>query len=44
MVASAVANLDGLDFPHGIDVNHGMIVIACYGTNAIHVRSLGGSS
>lgn len=35
-----VGQIDGLDFPHGIDIKYGMMAIACYGTNAIHVRSL----
>lgn len=32
-----VDQIDGYDFPHGIDINYGMMAIACYGTNAIHV-------
>lgn len=35
-----IDQIDGLDFPHGIDVNFGMMAVACYGTNAIHVRPL----
>lgn len=35
-----VDQVDGFDVPHGIDVNFGMMAVACYGTNAIHVRSL----
>jgi hypothetical protein len=36
-----IDQIDGFDFPHGVDVNYGMMAIACYGTNSIHVRSLG---
>jgi hypothetical protein len=35
-----VDQINGYDFPHGIDINHGMMAIACYGTNSIHVSSL----
>ena len=35
-----VDQVDGYDFPHGVDVNHGLMAVACYGTNAVHVRSL----
>jgi hypothetical protein len=36
-----VGQIGGFDFPHGVDVNYGMMAIACYGTNSIHVRPLG---
>ncbi len=32
--------IGGYDFPHGVDVNYGLMVVACYGTNAIHVKAL----
>ncbi len=35
-----IDQFDGYDFPHGVDVNHGVLAVACYGTNAIHLRSL----
>lgn len=35
-----VDQIDGLDVPHGVDVNFGMLAVACYGSNAILVRSL----
>lgn len=35
-----VDQVEGLDVPHGIDVNYGMMAITCYGTNSIQVRSL----
>lgn len=31
----------GYDFPHGIDVNHGLLAVTNYGTNTIEVRRLG---
>jgi len=35
-----VDQIDGYDFPHGVDVNHGAMAVACYGTNSIHLKSL----
>jgi len=35
-----VDQIDGYDFPHGIDINYGMMAITSYGTNSIYVRSL----
>ncbi len=35
-----VDQIDGLSFPHGIDINYGMMAIACYGTNSVYVRPL----
>jgi hypothetical protein len=39
--ARTLRQIDQLDydFPHGVDVNHGMMAVACYGTNSIHVRA-----
>ncbi len=34
-----VDQIGGFDFPHGVDVNHGLVAVACYGTNAVHVRA-----
>jgi hypothetical protein len=36
-----VDQIDGYDFPHGVDAKYGMLAIACYGTNSIHVRWIG---
>lgn len=30
----------GYDFPHGIDVNHGLLAVTNYGTNTIEVRRI----
>lgn len=35
-----VDQIDGLEFPHGVDVYQGMIAVTCYGDNAVHVRRL----
>lgn len=35
-----IDQFDDYTFPHGVDVNHGLLAVACYGTNAIHVREL----
>jgi len=35
-----IYQIEGYDFPHGVDVRHGMLAVACYGTNAIHVGSI----
>lgn len=35
-----IDQIDGYLFPHGIDINHGMMAITSYGTNSIYVRSL----
>jgi len=35
-----VDQIDGYDFPHGIDINYGMMAITSYGTNSIYVRPL----
>ena len=32
-----VDQIDGYDFPHGIDINYGMMGITSYGTNSIYV-------
>lgn len=32
-----VDQIDGYIFPHGIDINHGMLAITSYGTNSIYV-------
>jgi hypothetical protein len=37
-----VDQIDGYDFPHGIDINYGMMAISSYGNNSIYVRTLGG--
>lgn len=35
-----IDQLMGYDFPHGVDARHGVLAVACYGTNSIHVRPL----
>lgn len=35
-----VGQIDGFDFPHGVDVRYGMLAVACYGTNSVHVSLL----
>lgn len=35
-----VDQIDGYVFPHGIDINYGLMAITSYGTNSIYVRSL----
>ena len=32
-----VEEVGGYDFPHGVDVNYGVLAVACYGTNTIHL-------
>jgi len=32
-----VDEVDGYPFPHGVDVGHGMMAVACYGDNSVHV-------
>jgi hypothetical protein len=36
-----VDQIDGYDFPHGVDVRYGILAVACYGTNSIHVARIG---
>ena len=33
-----VDQIDGYDFPHGIDINYGMMALTSYGTNSIYVE------
>lgn len=35
-----VNQIDGFDFPHGVDARNGILAVSCYGTNSIHVRSI----
>lgn len=35
-----VDQIDGYDFPHGVDARYGILAVACYGTNSIHVRPI----
>lgn len=35
-----VYQIDGYDFPHGVDARHGVLAVACYGTNSVHVRPI----
>jgi hypothetical protein len=35
-----ICQIEGYDFPHGVDARHGRLAVACYGTNAIHVGSI----
>jgi hypothetical protein len=37
-----VGHIDGYNFPHGIDINYGMMAIASYGTNSIDITSFDG--
>jgi hypothetical protein len=32
-----VNQIDGYDFPHGVDARYGILAVTCYGTNSIHV-------
>jgi hypothetical protein len=36
-----VDQIGGYDFPHGVDARYGILAVACYGTNSIHVRQIG---
>lgn len=38
-----VDQIDGYVFPHGIDINYGMMAITSYGTNSIYIKSLSSS-
>jgi len=35
-----VDQIDGYDFPHGVDARYGILAVSCYGTNSIHVRPI----
>lgn len=35
-----VDQIDGYDFPHGVDARYGVLAVACYGTNSVHVRPI----
>jgi hypothetical protein len=35
------ASIEGYDFPHGLDVRHGMIAVTNYGSSTILIKSLG---
>jgi hypothetical protein len=33
-----IGEIGGYDFPHGIDINYGMIALTSYGNNSISIR------
>lgn len=35
-----VDQINGYDLPYGVDARHGILAVACFGTNAIHVRPI----
>ena len=35
-----VGEMSGYDFPHGIDVNFGLVAVTNYGSNSVEIRSI----